>query len=372
MSTQLCRRRTGTKFSHCCSLGRHPNIDRVTRKSNSISSLVPEIPYESSARSSRNIVFWLASEYGSASLMRQSQRMQVQAKLSLLCIAPPLCLTYPLAIFNENVHVRTNIPHSYPMHPSLDSSITTVPSSFGARAYKFGGRRSTGCHACRVRKIKVGHTRTDIIMFAFPSTLRLAADRYVECDETRPACDRCRRAQETCKYRDILDSVFLDETAHVSQRAAALWQSRSFKRAHGIACRNPGRILPLDPDSKCSLLYEVTLQRLFFDFVFQSNPLKGRVAHLDFLPNLCVDLKSRPCLESAVRATALANFARRCNSAFAAEEAFKWYGKAVQIIDSALSDPNLVLKDDTLLACHLLAICEVLYPTPSTSKVDRV
>ena len=239
------------------------------------------------------------------------------------------------------------------MHSSLDSSFKVAANPIGARAYKFGGRRSTGCHACRVRKIKVGYARTEA---GYPAvSLWSTADHNVECDETRPSCNRCRRAQEQCKYRDILDSVFLDETANASQRAETLWRTRSFKRAHSITCQT----LPLDSNTKRSLMYDVTLQRFFFDFVFQSNPSRGRVGYLDFLPSLGVDLKSRPCLESSTRATALANFARRCNSAFAAEEASKWYGQAVQITNSALRNPNLVLEDDTLVACHLLAICEV-------------
>lgn len=84
-----------------------------------------------------------------------------------------------------------------------------------------------------------------------------------------------------------------------------------------------------------------------------------RAGHLEYLPAWHAKTVDLPFFQSAFRATAFANFARRCNSSWALQSAFKEYGKAVLLVNEALRDPSLVTKDETIQACQLLGICEV-------------
>ncbi|OQU98615.1 Fungal Zn2-Cys6 binuclear cluster domain-containing protein [Cladophialophora immunda] len=212
--------------------------------------------------------------------------------------------------------------------------------------YKYGGPRSKACNACRVRKVK--------------------------CDEARPTCGRCRRSGKTCEFRDAFDLLHYDETAHASRRAHQLWQKRSTKTdesgASSLASTTSPAATP-STDLKGVLeqpLYELAVQRFFFDYVFQINTPLGRAGYLEYLPDAYPGFVDQPFFLSAFKSTALANFARRCNSRTASNAALTEYGNAIRLTNAALRDPVLVLKDETLLACQLLGFCEI-YLSPETA-----
>jgi len=218
--------------------------------------------------------------------------------------------------------------------------------------YKFGGRRSTGCDECRSSKLKVRPR--------FVSNVPVAHLFSLQCDERRPSCTRCSRIGRLCRYMDALALAFHDQTKYASQRAEALWQKRSLKANKDIDrvvsfTQSPPNVRALITEP----LYEVALQRFFFDYVFPHNPIKGRAGHLEHLPTMYQALLSAPCFASALKTTALANLARRCGSPHALEEACGEYKKALHATNSALKDPNMVVQDGVLLACYILAICEV-------------
>ncbi|OAL25977.1 hypothetical protein AYO22_04604 [Fonsecaea multimorphosa] len=113
-------------------------------------------------------------------------------------------------------------------------------------------------------------------------------------------------------------------------------------------------------------LYDLAMQRFFFDYVFQMNTPLGRGGYLEYLPDVYPGFIDQPFFLSAFKATALANFARRCNSRTASDAALAEYGKAICLTNAALKDATLVLKDETLLACQLLGFCEI-YLSPETA-----
>ena len=106
-------------------------------------------------------------------------------------------------------------------------------------------------------------------------------------------------------------------------------------------------------------MYELAAQRLFFDYVFQKNTSLNRTGYLEYLPQTYEKRNNHTLFCSAFKATALANFARRCNSDIASDAAFGEYGKAIQLINAALIKTEQAREDETLLACQLLGYCEV-------------
>jgi hypothetical protein len=190
----------------------------------------------------------------------------------------------------------------------------------------------------------------------------LSVDGWTQCDEGRPSCGRCLRTSRSCQYRDPVDLILHNQTTHTSERAQKLWQSRSVKTidsrdgdAGAISgMSSPG--FPITPET----IYDLALQRFIFDYVFQANFHLGRLGHLEFLPQILTAVNQLPFLSAAIESAVFANFAKRYNSPVAMKAAIGEYGKAVSLTNDALRSPSMVEKDEILLACFLLGICEVL------------
>lgn len=77
----------------------------------------------------------------------------------------------------------------------------------------YRGKPSAGCGACRARKVKVSCSQRKAWPFAHLGN---------QCDQTRPACNRCVKSNRTCPgYRDQLSLLFRDESRSVAQKANA-------------------------------------------------------------------------------------------------------------------------------------------------------
>src|SRR5690242_9558535 len=59
----------------------------------------------------------------------------------------------------------------------------------------------------------------------FPSRIVLIS--VAQCDETKPACNRCSKSNHECNYRDQADLFFRNQTAFAAQRAEDSWRKRS-------------------------------------------------------------------------------------------------------------------------------------------------
>ncbi|KAF2836706.1 hypothetical protein M501DRAFT_225345 [Patellaria atrata CBS 101060] len=86
---------------------------------------------------------------------------------------------------------------------------------------------------------------------------------------------------------------------------------------------------------------------------------KTYVFSLDFLPNEYGRAKRRNCMTSATEAVALAHLANKRNDAAALELASKRYIVAIRATNKALRNSSEALKDETMMAVHLLILYEV-------------
>lgn len=223
------------------------------------------------------------------------------------------------------------------------------------KTYQFGGRKSGGCNRCRSGKVKVRH-----VYHITSSNDLLIYKSLPQCDERRPSCMRCSRADKSCEYRNTLDLVFHDQTQYTSRRAKALWRKRSKEEdvdnSHISGSVESSTVIQA---SISPPLYDVAVQRFFYDYVFPGNPSKNRAGHLEHLFTKHQTLSQDLHFALALKATAIANFALRCKSPEAADMALSEYNRAIYAVNSALEDPQSAKKDTLLLACYLLTLCEV-------------
>lgn len=155
-----------------------------------------------------------------------------------------------------------------------------------------------------------------------------------QCDQTRPACLRCTRANRECgKYRDQHDLVF--------------------------------RSMQISPPM------EQSWEQLAIPFFFANHTIpaaRGRPGHLDFIPELYKDSgSSEDCFQQALLAVSAGHLARSRHDAVLNEIARLSYGRALSSLRLALSDERSAQQNDIVTAMLLLSRFEV-----SLSFVEHV
>ena len=93
-------------------------------------------------------------------------------------------------------------------------------------------------------------------------------------------------------------------------------------------------------------------------------PCKGNAhSYMDFIIPAMKDEKSlvspKSSLGTAVMAVAMATFGNRRKSQTGLAKASKQYGRALQLVNAALRDPDLALEDQTLATVIILGFFEV-------------
>ncbi|OCK85394.1 hypothetical protein K432DRAFT_377746 [Lepidopterella palustris CBS 459.81] len=214
----------------------------------------------------------------------------------------------------------------------------------------YRGRPSKGCQMCRSRKVK--------------------------CDETKPTCKRCAKADHECKYRDDADLYFRNETAVAAQRAEEGWRKRSTKQ---LKSSQSSQSPPSDSDSLSTTnpnaqhrtlsreikpdLHQLAWQRFCFDFVIPNLSTDARsvaTGVLEFLPSMYEKCSPESPLWAAVAAVSYANFDGRFKSPEARLLGSEFCGRALRLIQTAIGDPLQARSDETLLSVYLLGIWENL------------
>lgn len=216
------------------------------------------------------------------------------------------------------------------------------------------GRRSLGCHLCRVRRIKVQY---DALFKVLNSGKTLTF--HLQCDQTEPSCNQCAKSGRQCPgHRDVtvVDTKFRDETKSnkilQAARSKALQvksksKSSPAKTQLGVVSR-PLRI-PTDQQSLCFFLAKFVL----------SSSGKGVGGHFDcFIPLIC-GMNKNNALTSAFSAVSLAALANENWDTRLFQEAMFQYSNALQQIKSALNDRKAAMADSTLASVFLLGVYEV-------------
>lgn len=202
----------------------------------------------------------------------------------------------------------------------------------------------------------------------------MCRSRKVKCDETKPTCRRCMKANQECQYRDDSELYFRNQTSLAAQRAEEGWRKRSAKsqnnRRSGESSEpDPDQLslpatqhLTLDKEIKTDL-YRLAYNRFLFDFVIPNNSADHdgpRDGFLGFLPSFYEQSSPDSCLFAAVSAVSFANFDGRFKSPEAKLLGSEYCGKALKLIQHAIQDYSQAKSDETLFAVYLLGIYENL------------
>ncbi|KAF2018116.1 hypothetical protein BU24DRAFT_165037 [Aaosphaeria arxii CBS 175.79] len=230
----------------------------------------------------------------------------------------------------------------------------------------YRGKPSKGCDSCRSRKIK--------------------------CDEKKPTCDRCNKSGLDCRYRNIDDLLFKNQTTFAAQKAESSWRKRSkpqpppstnastneppgdlisFQFNHYSSSSKPlDQFIPSDsPLQFNDLITGVSMEpgvrrmayeRFLYDFITsrpdQIDDEGPPNALFDFIPMLFEATTEGSCFSTIVDALSYANFGVRCNYPEGQALAEQNWVKALRLLQTDLKDEKLASSDETLAAIYLMGI----------------
>ncbi|RDA89397.1 hypothetical protein CP532_6148 [Ophiocordyceps camponoti-leonardi (nom. inval.)] len=195
----------------------------------------------------------------------------------------------------------------------------------------YGGKPSRGCQMCRIRRIK--------------------------CDETKPTCKQCARARRQCPgYRPPRPPNATDKKARGSSSSAAAETSDSQSSSSPPTSPPSETVptllqLPVEDLASCHFVSNYVL--------IPRQALATTRGFLEFLVPLLKKNTLAPSFKHAFDACSLASLNNRvgCGNDFE-KKALGCYTKALAATFSALRDPALVKRDDTLAAILLLGLFE--------------
>ncbi|CAI6337957.1 unnamed protein product [Periconia digitata] len=268
---------------------------------------------------------------------------------------------------NEGLHTMSK----QPVHNLSNRDCASKMSSYR-------GRPSKGCDACRLKKIK--------------------------CDEGKPACTRCKKSRQDCRYRDQTDLVFRNQTAFAAQKAEESWRkrSRSHQRSvsesvvsslhstpldqsssstqHSVAASSSQERYPaplLDFNGLCITplqndLRRLAYERFVYDFVVFESPNKPSDeptdAMWDFIPYLYEKAGRDSCLAATVDAVSYGNFASRCNAPHALPLAEECAARSIKLLQATIADKSTASSNDALCSVYLMGLFGTLIAVPQAHK----
>ncbi|TVY14996.1 hypothetical protein LARI1_G006930 [Lachnellula arida] len=218
--------------------------------------------------------------------------------------------------------------------------------------------KSKGCHTCRRRKIK--------------------------CDLTQPNCDRCKKSGKACEGYQR-GPVFLNRTLDGLQKRQPMEEAQPRQGSHtqGIlnnrnrsdfidGIRSLSQERPsaqrIPPQIDLTILRLKKYETLFLDGYLPSHSgIGGNFLGLWLLESIVVD-NPGPALEYAKQALFLARVGKLANDKFIITQGNMRYVYALKELQRALLNDHQVTRDETLAACQVLILFEVLQSTGSAVK----
>ncbi|KGQ02155.1 hypothetical protein PAAG_11109 [Paracoccidioides lutzii Pb01] len=221
----------------------------------------------------------------------------------------------------------------------------------------------------------------------FPSRgCRTCKRRRVKCDEARPFCSRCQKANLTCKQVENSNFIFLNENEFVIGRlkrprgpnVRARSESKAGERVESTPSKNKTKGLhgssgnavedlvrrALEPQLNITPTHEVSLDQyaVFYyyrNFLQMEHIIPGIVdSHLNYVMAGCCFSQPQSVLGHAIFAVSYATFARAEKSYSALTRAATTYLKALMKTKMSLYNASYAKDDEVLLAVMLLSFYE--------------
>ena len=211
----------------------------------------------------------------------------------------------------------------------------------------YTGKPSSGCKECKARHRKVRSPKCVYNINVKPLTAF-----FLKCDESRPACMICTKANRVCSgYAEGLDLVLRDQTK--SAKTAVERRRKKSSREHSPSS---GVTITLSESEDWHALCF-----LVSSYVTVSRDPRTDRGFLELLPHFFATLKPNTPLSLTLNAVANCFFAaweRRARFLETVQLRIA-YGKALKATRAAISDPIECLSDETLMAVCLLGLHEV-------------
>lgn len=199
----------------------------------------------------------------------------------------------------------------------------------------------------------------------------------MKCDERKPSCLRCAKIGRECPgYEHPEKWVFINEQETVSRTARDHYPEKLDEKICAPA-RSSLETLFVSDESLIRQINGIMVKHppktlndtsfrsvcLFLDN-FTQMPAGTQVAfsYMDFLPDLFAKSAEGSALQKAVLAASLRNFANHHHATEITSAANKAYAEALQSTNRAIADSTSKLRDETIVAVHLLSIHELLCP----------
>ncbi|KAF7562647.1 hypothetical protein G7046_g1481 [Stylonectria norvegica] len=196
---------------------------------------------------------------------------------------------------------------------------------------------SRGCETCKKRRKKASPRP----YAAIQPPQRRANPRKSQCDETRPACNRCVKSRRVCPgYKDEATLLFRHyEPPRVTYKSPVCWWS---------------------PEVGDAKLEETALRIFVAEFVVESRDREHSRGFLDGMQTLLTSVDPESSLASAAKLVVLASIGNRTGRASLAKRTQLKYGQLLQKFTESLSKEKGAVSIESLYTAVLLGIYEII------------
>ncbi len=210
----------------------------------------------------------------------------------------------------------------------------------------FPGRYGLSCFRCRSRKIKVYETA---------KYLALSHSNPVQCDGTKPTCNKCRVYGKPCP--GFPESFSFRSQNEKLQQRAVVSSSSSSDQAQARNTHQANNFAIHVPPAPC---YEQIALGLFADQYILQSAGENLPGHLSYLPELLVEQQSS-CLRFALLAVAQLLAFNVLHDPKFWTAAKQNYAQAVSQLRQGLSTTEVATSDDTFVSVYLLTLYSVSF-----------
>ncbi len=203
---------------------------------------------------------------------------------------------------------------------------------------------------------------------------RICVRRKVKCDETRPFCERCRKARLQCSgFRDHL--IFVNETRQTLDRLLPTQRHEAYTPP-----LSQSSLQQTFPPPVLKLYHELRLsghsEDVYFSYLLERFVATGN-RYQDYYGNnrwilACLSKQDdHPAASLALKCLATTFFGRQHHQASLVADASHLYSQALRSLCQALQDPHKARTFDTLAATTALNFYEYIVFTGSQGWIQH-
>jgi hypothetical protein len=180
----------------------------------------------------------------------------------------------------------------------------------------------------------------------------------VQCDESRPSCNRCTKMQTDCEWQDDWNAMIRPQEKWAKKKVVQRVERVQVLRDQKAPARPSagdllkGVLLPKQPQIGPEIF---AINRFYTDYAFTM----ASCQFLYLVQPMWGKNNTPLALQSIVPAVALANVAKKLGRHDLMEQAHRHYGQALNKMAKGLTNHEVAKHDGTLLTAIMLGLYEV-------------